>query len=153
MSNKVVYPPNIHARKTTIFLAGSIDQGRASDWQSKLIEMLNIVPELVIYNPRRPDWDASWKSDSPELIEQIKWELDHIKKCDYVFMFFEAGSKSPISLLELGICCASKPKQFVVCCESGYERYTNVAITCDEFNVKRVTKLEEFVDFLLQNKL
>ena len=42
-----------------LFLAGSIEQGVADDWQTRVIRALETTT-VTIYNPRRPDWDASW---------------------------------------------------------------------------------------------
>src|SRR3546814_20234210 len=45
-----------------IFLSGSIDMGRAADWQADLIRTLG-DPDVVILNPRRPDWNPEGRSE------------------------------------------------------------------------------------------
>ncbi len=47
--------------KFTIFLAGAIDMGQAEDWQTKVSEAITQFDVLVL-NPRRDDWDSSWKT-------------------------------------------------------------------------------------------
>lgn len=46
----------------SIFLAGSIEMGKAEDWQSELTNWLESnCPKdvnLTVYNPRRDDWDC-----------------------------------------------------------------------------------------------
>jgi len=51
-----------------VFLAGSIEMGVAEHWQDEVAqELLKLeLPHdkrLVIANPRRKDWDSSWKQD------------------------------------------------------------------------------------------
>ncbi len=43
----------------SIFLAGSIEMGKATPWQDKLVSDLS-DSNVVIYNPRRTDWDENW---------------------------------------------------------------------------------------------
>lgn len=60
---KTLYPPipNEDWGAFHVFLAGSIEMGKASDWQQKLIDDLSDLPDdLVLLNPRRKDWDSSW---------------------------------------------------------------------------------------------
>lgn len=62
--------------KHMIFLAGSIEMGKAIDWQTKVTEALK-NHDITILNPRRDDWDSSWKPtiDDPKFREQVEWEL------------------------------------------------------------------------------
>jgi hypothetical protein len=112
----------------SIFLAGTIDMGKSDDWQSKFIEMFD-SDAVVIANPRREMAPLSER----EIDEQIRWELHHIKKADAIFMNFEPGSSSPITLLELGLCLGMRDKKMVVVCPKAFYRYQNVKITVGEF--------------------
>lgn len=61
-----------------VFLAGTIDMGNSEDWQRELTDfLLSINPELTIYNPRRDDWDSSWKQEiqNAQFNHQVTWEL------------------------------------------------------------------------------
>lgn len=49
-----------------LFLAGSIEMGKAEDWQSEIIVSLREYLEngkLRIYNPRRIDWNPEWSQE------------------------------------------------------------------------------------------
>lgn len=95
----IIAPERKPITNQSIFLAGTIDDGKSEDWQSKLIEELS-DHEITILNPRRNNWGDL--SDN-ELRKQITWELDHLEKADIIFMYIIGTSKSPISLLEMGI--------------------------------------------------
>src|SRR5690348_10901789 len=89
----------------TIFLAGSIEMGKAEDWQTKVQNFLE--PYLgIILNPRRDDWDSSWVQTvkNPQFSEQVRWEQSGIEYADVIFMYFDPKTQSPITLLEFGQC-------------------------------------------------
>jgi hypothetical protein len=48
-------------------------------------------------------------------------------------MYFDPNTKSPISLLELGLFAQSK--KLIVCCPRGFWRKGNVDITCDRYGI------------------
>lgn len=61
-----------------IFLAGSIEMGKAIDWQKRVIELIGIKPTHIrytIFNPRRKDWDTTveQKAEDPKLFQQVTW--------------------------------------------------------------------------------
>lgn len=90
-----------------LFLAGSIEMGAAKDWQSKVIKELessNLKHDLLILNPRRKDWDSSWKQDidNPQFRKQVNWELNMLEDADLVIFNFDPNTKSPVTLMELG---------------------------------------------------
>ncbi len=116
-----------------IFLAGSIEMGLAENWQNVVEKFLRNQP-VTIYNPRRDDWDSSWKQEkeNPEFNHQVNWELDRLAQCNIVFMYLDPKTKSPISLLELG---AYSDKNIIVCCPNGFWRKGNVDIFCSRKNV------------------
>lgn len=155
MIHEVVKPPQkveICHFRTNIFLAGSIEQNFAEKWQIRAEKYLedNYSWCHTIFNPRRDDWDSSWGEDSKELAEQIKWELNYIDKCDIVVFYFDPATKSPITLLELGLCLGSN-KEVVVICPKGFYRRPNVVITCRKFNIPVYESLEEGLDEICQN--
>ncbi|RTL01307.1 MAG: hypothetical protein EKK57_04950 [Proteobacteria bacterium] len=115
-----------------LFLAGSIEMGVAENWQSKVIDdlkKLNFKHDLVILNPRRKDWDSSWKQDisNPQFNEQVNWELDMIQESDLTVFYFDLNTKSPVSLMELGY-VVGKSKMGIVYCPDGFWRKGNVDI-------------------------
>jgi len=136
----------------TIFLAGSIDMGETEDWQEKLWQELKDDYDVTIYNPRRNDWDSSWKQDidNPEFNEQVNWELNHQKNADIIAMYFAPESKAPISLLELGL--FADTGKMIVCCPEGFYRKGNVDIVCKKYGVEEVDNWGDFVKGI-KNKL
>ena len=117
-----------------VFLAGSIEMGVAEEWQETVTKHLDKF-DIEIYNPRRDDWDSTWKQDPSEgtqFREQVDWELEHIVDSDLTVIYFDAETKSPISLLELGIVLGLDNEVLVYCPETFY-RYGNVAVTMNFF--------------------
>ena len=152
---QVVWAPErrpMESGRPTVFLAGSIDQGAAPDWQTPLsLALWNACPRVVVFNPRRPHWDASWanRADNPHFHEQVTWELDHLASVDLVLMHLVPGSLSPISLLELGWLMAARPGATLVSCPEGFWRQGNVDIMAQRFGVKRVDALEDLTQAAL----
>lgn len=142
----VVYPPKygFPSSRPSVFLAGSIEMGAAIDWQSQLIAALDNLP-ITVYNPRRPDWDSSWAQtkDSPQFREQVEWELDHLDRADVIALYLDPATKSPISLLELGLHADPLDNKLIVCCPEGFWRKGNVDIVCERNCVTQVDTLDQ----------
>ena len=141
----IIAPERKPITNQSIFLAGTIDDGKSEDWQSKLIEELS-DHEITVLNPRRNNWGDL--SDN-ELRKQITWELDHLEKADIIFMYIIGTSKSPISLLEMGI--HIKDLKLIVVCEPEFYRYENVKITCEYYNAELYDSLGLGIDALISN--
>jgi hypothetical protein len=139
--------PIIESGIPTIFLAGSIETNLAVKWQAKVCEYLKDL-DVVLYNPRRLDWDNSWTQDisDPKFYEQVNWELDKLKESDWIFMYFDPNTKSPISLLELGLYASSD--KLMVCCPNGFWRQGNVDIVCIRHAIPLFQDLEAAVRYL-----
>ena len=134
----------------SIFFAGSIEMGKAEDWQSRLFEHIHKF-DVHVYNPRRDNWDSSWKQDisNPNFNEQVTWELKHIENADMVVFYFDPDTKSPITLLELGLQLeAHDPQTLFVCCPDGYWRKGNVQIVCARYGVKLYNTYDEMSEAL-----
>jgi hypothetical protein len=129
-----------------MFLAGSIDMGKAIDWQAE-VEKAFKEDGVTILNPRRDDWDSSWKQDisDPKFNEQVTWELDAQDAADIILMFFDPKGEAPITLMELGLYAEKKAGKMAVCCGEGFWRRGNVQIVCDRFNIPLVDTLEELI--------
>jgi hypothetical protein len=99
----------------SVFLAGSIEMGAAEDWQSRVERELRDL-DVVLLNPRRDEWDASWVQSiaDPRFREQVEWELEGLERASLVAAYLAPGTKSPITLLELGLSARSGKLQ--VCC-------------------------------------
>lgn len=127
-----------------IFLAGSIEQGAAPNWQQEVTEyLMNRNAKCVLLNPRRDDWDKTWLQEYGEnkFTEQVSWELDAMRHADLIMMYFAPGTMSPITLLEFGLYAADNSKKLVVCCPEGFHRKGNVDVTCKYYQVPRFASL------------
>jgi hypothetical protein len=148
---KVCKPPQwADIQGPSIFLAGSIEMGRAIDWQSSLTLALADMP-ITILNPRRGDWDGTWKQDigNKQFKEQVDWEMDNLNKADVIALYFQPDTMSPISLLELGMHANDAGiagKKLVVCCPEGFWRRGNVQIVCHRYNIELVGTREELIE-------
>ncbi len=128
-----------------IFLAGSIEMGKAEQWQERIVNAMSDASNLVILNPRRDDWDSSWeqRADNPQFFEQVSWELDMLDAADIVVMYLAPGTKSPISLLELGLCARSG--KLKVCCPKGFWRRGNVEVVCRRNHIPLFETLDDLI--------
>jgi hypothetical protein len=116
--------------------------GMSDDWQNDITDYFT-NQGIDVYNPRRLDWNNSWKQgkDDEPFREQVLWELDHLEKCDHILMYFAPNSKSPISLLELGL---FKDKSIFVVCPTGFYRKGNVDIVCERYDIPVFADMESF---------
>ncbi len=129
----------------SVFLAGSIDMGKAENWQSHVETALSDL-EGTIWNPRRDDWDSSWKQslDNPKFVEQVDWELNALESADIILMYFAPTSQAPITLLELGL--FADKDWLIVCCPEGYWRKGNVDMVCNRHNIDTAPNLENLIE-------
>lgn len=132
----------------SIFLAGSIEMGAAELWQDKVINEINHFYSYIL-NPRRDDWDSSWAQsiNNQHFNEQVNWELTALEMAESILIYFDPNTKSPISLLELGLFARSK--KMIVCCPDGFYRKGNVDIVCKKYNIPCCDKLSTAI-FQLQ---
>ena len=144
----ILAPVKEEIDRYSVFLAGSIEQGKAVDWQKDIAASLEDL-DGVLLSPRRDNWDADWPNDPDfsEFRQQVEWELEHIKLSDTVFFYFQPDTLSPISLLELGLVLGEGRKPVIVCPE-GFWRRGNVLITAEQYGVEVLGSLEEGVDIL-----
>ena len=145
------------------FLAGSIEMGKAVDWQREFLFLMekkyggingpNV--ETCFYNPRRMDWDSTWTQsiENPQFYQQVSWEMDNLERATHILFNFIPGTYSPISLLELGLFAhsAGKDKNVLVICPEGFWRKGNVDIVCNRYNIPQETSIEGAVDYFLNH--
>jgi len=131
----------------TVFLAGSIEMGAADDWQRHVEYGLRDL-DVFILNPRRDEWDAAWVQSihNPAFREQVEWELEGLERASVVAMYFAPPTKSPVTLLELGLCARSG--KLLVCCPEGFWRRGNVEVVCARFGVPLVDDWAEWIELL-----
>ena len=146
---KTIKPPfsisKNHKREKIIFLAGSIEMGRAEDWQKIVEDYFDAFDDYTLLNPRRDDWNPDWKQEfeNPHFYQQVNWELNGLEKADHIIMYLAPNTKSPISLLELGLFATSN--KLLVCCPEGFWRRGNVEIVCEKYGIPFYEKLDELL--------
>ena len=152
---KIIKAPVKHNQLSgiKIFLAGSIEMNLAEKWQDRitkeLIECQQYTDEeIIILNPRRDDWNNEWEQNinNPQFKEQVTWELDSLEDADIIILWFSGGTKSPISLLELGL--FAKSKKIIVYCPNTFWRKGNVDIVCERNDIEYYDNEKDFIYFL-----
>ena len=60
------------------------------------------LPEgrYLLFNPRR---DKGLSREMSDFEHQVNWELEHLEKADLIISEHSGESKSPITLLEMGL--------------------------------------------------
>jgi hypothetical protein len=138
--------PETDAKK--LFLAGSIEMGRAHPWQESVVETLSDI-DVIILNPRRADWDSSWVQDTanPQFHEQVAWELNALERSDYIILYYDPETQSPISMMEEGLFARSG--KLIVVCPPGFWKKGNVDIVCETYGIPEFTSLDAAIAHLL----
>lgn len=148
------YLPTGLINTAKIFLAGSIEMGAAIDWQKEAIDCIKThnasYQKVLIFNPRRENWDSTWKQDIDfqPFRNQVEWELAAIQQSDCVIFYFDPNTKSPITLMELGL-VAGLEKSVAVVCPEGFWRKGNVDILCATFGIPIFKDLKNAIDCLI----
>lgn len=147
---QLILPPQALPTNQTLpqlFLAGSIDMGKAENWQAQVIQYFE-SEALILLNPRREDWNPDWKQsiENPEFKAQVEWELAAMAQADQILMYFASASLAPITLLELGL-MASSGKLTVVCAPEFWRR-GNIEVICEHYNLPLYTELESTLGLL-----
>jgi hypothetical protein len=143
-----VKAPNKYTH-SNLFLAGSIENGKAEEWQQRFLtdmrKKFTVNPEtnFLVLNPRRDNWSFC----STEMEKQVSWELDGLASSDYIAMYFDPDTISPISLLELGLFATEK---IFICCSPRYYRYTNIKVLCQKAGLPLFAEEEEWRDAIFQ---
>lgn len=172
---RVYTAPNLSPDKYhpySVFLAGSIEMGKAEPWQAKAIEQIKLalhdckhdhyiekLNRFTIFNPRRADWDVTWKQgiNEPQFCTQVSWELQHIEAASHVFFYFDPNTQSPITLMELGLIAGQgkgamyRGKKVYVVCPNGYFRQGNVQILCKRFDLEYFEDFDRGIEALIDN--
>lgn len=126
----------------SVFLAGTIDNGDSLNWQDKvIIELINLDISCEVFNPRREHWNPNPTKEDME--KQIKWEQEHLDKANIIVMVLLDDSKSPISLLEMGL--YAKSKKLIVFCTPKFYRFDNVRLTCEKYHIPLVQDLHPLI--------
>ncbi len=122
--------------------------GMASDWQTEVVEKL-ATRRGTILNPRRREWDASWKQTlaNPQFVEQVNWELTGIETSDHIAFYFDPKTKSPVTLMELGLAIGLR-KRITLACPKGFWRKGNVDIIASRSGITVHHSLDGLIQVL-----
>lgn len=146
----VLLPPDLPDFKSGpyYFLAGSIDMGKAENWQSRVAGDLKFFDGTIL-NPRRADFDPDLRQspDEPKFLEQVEWELTCLENCDGIFLYLDPKGKAPVTMLELG---KFHDKITAVCCPKGFWREGNIEIFCTRYGVPFTRTYDAFLDKILE---
>lgn len=141
---------SVNTNSIKIFTAGTIDQGLVEPWADKVFEFFHnkypyINNGITIINPRRTEWDSSWEQtyENPQFYQQVNWELNGLEQSNFIIINILPDSKSPITLLELGL--FAKSGNVLVCCPQGFYRKGNVDVVCERYGVPIYNNLEELL--------
>jgi hypothetical protein len=131
-------------REYSVFLAGSIEMGKAVQWQKHMATLLSTLP-ITVNNPRRGHWDpaATQEAKNESFRQQVEWELAALEKADVICFFLDVNTRSPVTMLELGLWAHSK--KVVVCCDKRFWRAGNIHIVCERYTIPSVQHFEDLL--------
>jgi hypothetical protein len=137
-------PYELAVNATSVFLAGSIEMGNAEDWQADIAGRLADL-DVVIFNPRRDDWDSTWRQslDDPQFRAQVEWELDGLDRASVIALWLAPTTRAPISLLELGL--SARSGRVIAGCPDGFWRKGNVEVVCARYAIPLLADFDAFV--------
>ncbi|KAL6706853.1 hypothetical protein ACN47E_004996 [Coniothyrium glycines] len=129
-------------RKFSVFTAGSIEMGKAVQWQKRMALELSPYP-ITVNNPRRGHWDpnATQEAKNDAFRQQVEWELSALEQADVICFFFDVNTMSPVTMLELGLWASSG--KVIVCCDKRFWRAGNVHIVCGRYGIPCVDTFAE----------
>ncbi|KAJ4340518.1 hypothetical protein N0V87_002503 [Didymella glomerata] len=128
----------------SVFLAGSIEMGKAVQWQRQMAATLQDLP-VTLCNPRRGAWDPNVTKSAKDAAfkQQVVWELTALENATIIIFFFDANTVSPVTMMELGLWASSG--KVIVCCDSRFWRAGNIHLVCERYNVPYVEKFDDLV--------
>lgn len=133
--------PNYTGDKS-LFLAGSIEMGKAVQWQKQMANALQDLP-ITVCNPRRGHWDPNATSSAKDekFRHQVLWELSALEKVDLICFFFDADTVSGVTMIEFGLWAASG--KIVACCDDRFWRAGNIHLVCERYGVPCVKRFDD----------
>ena len=139
MKNVIVAPNSFrHDKNIKIFLAGTIDMGKAELWRDIVLKEANILKfqGCVFLNPRRKYFDIELEQNvqNVDFREQVEWELDGIDAADIIFFYFDPKTISPVTLVELGLVIEKQSREIIICCPDGYFRKGNIQVLAKRYD-------------------
>lgn len=75
--------------------------------------------------------------------------MEGLEKANLIVFYFSPQTKSPVSMLELGL--FAKSRKLVVCCPKGFWRKGNIDIVCKKHDIQQVNTIEEIIQNIKSN--
>lgn len=119
--------PEKNSLEKYVFLAGSMDNRYFGNWRIEAVKKLET--KVNVFDPTNMDNDSL---NDAEMKSHILWELDALAIADKILLNFLPDSKSPISLVELGLYVASK--KLIVVCPKAFYKSRYVYTLCEKYN-------------------
>jgi Nucleoside 2-deoxyribosyltransferase like len=137
-------PEEPEYQEYSVFLAGSIEMGKAVQWQRLMASYLQDLP-ISAYNPRRGHWDpkATPEARNKDFRHQVEWELEALTRAKVICFFFDHTTLSPVTMCELGLWADSG--KVVVCCDKRFWKSGNVHLVCERYGIPYVETFEELI--------
>lgn len=128
----------------SIFLAGSNEMGAATEWRDNLVSELKEY-DVTIFNPRQDNWDPDIKQTiiDSRFNKHVNWELDALDKASLIVFYFDPNTKSPVTLLELGL--FANKGNVIVCCPDMFWQKGIAEIVCKRHSIKFEHTFENLV--------
>lgn len=130
-----------------VFLAGTIDMGQSRNWQ-ELVDDHMRAHTGTLFSPRKSTWSGKAQLSNPDFVHQVGWELDHLDSADVIAMNLEPDSKSPVSLLELGLFVRNA--SVIVRCDEAFYRHGNVSTVVSRYGGMLVSSFDEYLDAIAE---
>jgi len=131
-----------------VFLAGSMNtewrQKLMNDWSS--LTRNNNVGSVVFVDPTRRDWDSNWttKYNDAQFYQQTKWELSTMRQCDWVIVYLNKDSKSPVSMVETVL----NMDRVLLVRDDEFWQAGYIDILCEEFGIPQFDSLDKVLEYL-----
>lgn len=138
--------------------AGTGGSGKTTPTVTGPIYRSRYGQDYCVFNPRKGVWKETDQKMSDDIFyRQVRWELEAMEKAETILMNFVPGTRSPISLFELGLHSKfnSSPTQpfrntkLVVVCPDGFWRKGNVDIICEFYRIPQFQTIEEAIFYIL----
>ncbi|CAM1372061.1 nucleoside 2-deoxyribosyltransferase domain-containing protein [Tenacibaculum xiamenense] len=127
--------------KKLVFLAGSMCIDKEDDWRKNVIKNFANVFDFI--DPTNENHNLL--NDS-QMEHHINWELEGLELSDIILMNLLPESKSPISMVELGLYARSN--KLIICCPENFYQYRYIKTLAKKYNVALFTELEKGIQHL-----
>ncbi|SEC82566.1 Nucleoside 2-deoxyribosyltransferase like [Tenacibaculum sp. MAR_2009_124] len=127
--------------KKLVFLAGSLSIDKIDNWRNTLVNSYSTNFDFI-----DPTNDNYVLLNTSQMEKHINWELEGLELSDIIFMNLLPESKSPISMVELGL--YAKSNKLIICCPEIFYQYRYIKTIAKKYNAALFTELEKGIQHL-----